>query len=53
MMKSFGKYLEADSNGNEHFIAVGFGERESYTKMFGENVLRYSLDAIAESSIGI
>lgn len=52
MMKSFGKYLETDSNDNEHFVVVSFGERERYTQMFAENVLRFSVDAVAESAIG-
>lgn len=52
-MKTFGKYLETNANNNEYFVVVGFSERERYTKMFEENVLRYSLDALAESSIGI
>lgn len=51
MMKSFGKYIEVRGD-NECMISVGYSDRESYTKMFAENVLLYSLDALAESSIG-
>ena len=51
MMKSFGTYLEVRGN-NECMMHVGHSEREQYTKMFADNVLRYSLDALAESSIG-
>lgn len=51
MMKSFGKYVEI-KNGHESVISVGLHDRDDYIKMFGDNVLRYSVDALAESAMG-
>lgn len=52
MMKTFGCYMEPNGSGVDTKISVGASSRESYTQMFAENVLRYAVDALAESSIG-
>lgn len=53
MMKTFGRYLERGANDTEYFVTVPALDRERYTNMFAENVLRNCVEALAETSIGI